>query len=178
MCICNQFIVRVFMVKIVQSLCKITILGLSFSIIDTGVIALSYAAEVEALDNATTPPVLQKMNIVTENKLNAEVVELLQTQHCQEDVKLSQASVQLMVDANIPILGEDNNLQIMLHNYINAGLTHFNVGNWAKAAEYLNKVLELVSNAPSQPPIAFIKQIEKHTGVAELNLIIEAIAKM
>jgi tetratricopeptide (TPR) repeat protein len=67
---------------------------------------------------------------------------------------------------------------ITLHNYANAGLANFNMENWAKASEYLNKALELVLNTPHQISIEYVKKIETHAGVADLNLIIEAIAKM
>jgi hypothetical protein len=50
--------------------------------------------------------------------------------------------------------------------------------NWIKTSKYLNKALELILCTPDQIPTEDIKKIQQHVGVADLNLIIEEIAKM
>ncbi len=313
------------MLKIIQNLCKITILSLSFSVINTGMITLSYAAQDQVLNNETIPPILQTMNLAIEEKLNTDIMELYQTQHWQEIVdKSPEIRTQLAADIRKSIGFSDDTFHILgqaylnkyhmdginttdyknqaiqffsycagifpytinpstkgyaliwawlgvfyaidklpdsriafnkavdlypqldgffkeyidvifpdnkgitkqashnelnlpaiyyltiaesifqsknwekaaeffeigfkiatiqsqpitLFNYMNAGHANFNMKNWIKTSKYLNKALELILCTPDQIPTEDIKKIQQHVGVADLNLIIEEIAKM
>lgn len=111
---------RVFMLKIIQSLCKITILSLPFGVMNTGMIALSHAMEDQTPGEETLPPILQKMNIAAEEKLNTNIMALFKEEKWQEIVNESwKVREQLKADIRKRIGLSDDTFHILGQAYLN-----------------------------------------------------------
>ena len=87
---------------------------------NTGMITLSYAAQDKIPNKETIPPVLQKMNLTLEEKLNTDIMELYKTQHWQEIIdKSSEVRAQLAADTRKSIGFSDDTFHILGQAYLN-----------------------------------------------------------
>ncbi len=83
-------------------------------------ITLSYAAQDQVLNKETIPPILQKMNLTIEEKLNTDIMELYRTQHWQEIIdKSSEVRTQLAAKIRKSIGFSDDTFHILGQAYLN-----------------------------------------------------------